>query len=521
MSSVKEIILVNFPPGNDHNYENAGCIYPSTGIMLIGTILKNNGFSVHLVDGALDRDYEQKVLEKISDKTSFVGISAMTSQIVRAYRLANKIKVKNKDLPIVCGGIHPTLFPEQTVNNRYIDIAVINEGAKTVLEIIEYFNGRVNLQDIKGIAFCDTEGNVKVTVPRELDDISEIPHFDFDILDISRYLDTTSIYRRELDPLGDKQIKLMPILTGLGCCFRCAFCINVILKRRYRARSAESIVEEIKRLQSNYGANAFLFLDEDFCIDKKRLARFIQLVKDENINFLGRIWTRVSYFRQKPFKDLLPEMEEIGIKSIAMGAESASQRILDYIQKDTKCDDIMYAAKELSKMNITPRFSFMVGMEGERKEDTIATYKLCASLLKMNSKTDIAGPFTFRYYPGSPIFREMVQKHNIQLPKSIQEWGECLNDDGSLIVDFQKWTWPGYLKYSESMRGYINLYVHILNGSKYRNNHIVKISKKMLLWRISHGEYCFGIDYHFFKFLKKIKGVLVRLKYRVKQQSVR
>lgn len=512
-----EVIIVNLPPARSHDYKNAGAIYPATGAMVIAAVLNKKGLVVSLVDGALNPDYEQIVLERVSNKTAFVGFSTMTSQITMAYDLARNLKRKHPDILTVVGGTHPTLFPEQTVTKDCFNIAVINEGIKTVLEIMEYINGTKLLKDINGIAYCDQQGRICKTPARPLDDISDFPFFDFGLLnDTEKYLNSTSVYERELNLNGNKKIRLMPILTGLGCCFRCAFCINVILKRRYRTRSAEDIIQEIKRLQYYYDANAFLFLDEDFCIDKRRLSEFIQRVKDEKLKFYGRIWTRVSYFRQEGFLNLIPEMERIGIKSIAMGAESASQRILNYICKDIKCSDIVVATKELSKTQITPRLSFIVGIDGEKRKETAATYKMCAQLLKINPRTDIAGPFTFRYYPGSPIFQEMVKKYNITLPQHIEDWKDSLNDDGSLTVDSTDWTWPGFYKYSYSMNKYLTLYMYFLNHPGYRNNNLVKLIKKLVIWRLESGEYGYDFDYLFFQNIKKLRVFLKKLKEKYK-----
>jgi radical SAM superfamily enzyme YgiQ (UPF0313 family) len=264
----------------------------------------------------------------------------------------------------------------------------------------------------------------------------------------------------------------------------------------------------MKRLQSRYGTNAFLFLDEDFCINRKRLAEFIELAKQEGLKFHGRIWTRVSYFRQGSFRQMIPKMEEAGICSIAMGAESGSQRVLDYIRKDIKKEDILLAAKELSATGMTPRFSFIAGMEGETRRETVSTYKLCGELLGMNPRTDIAGPFTFRYYPGSPIFSSMVEKYGIELPGSIEEWKGVLNADGSLRVDSKDWTWPGFSRYAESMNNYISLCSWRLNRPDSRTGLISRIMRKIILWRISTGEHLYAIDYYLFRFIKALKAIM-------------
>ncbi|MFH1878919.1 MAG: radical SAM protein [Candidatus Omnitrophota bacterium] len=506
-----KIILVNLPPGEGHKYDKPGSFYPATGIMLIGTILKKNGYDVRLIDGAVDPDYREKALGGISGDTAFVGFSTMTSQVIMAYGLAKKIKEQHGDVPVVFGGAHPTLFPEQTVNNPYIDIAVINEASRTVLELMSCINGALRYDEVKGIAFKDGNGKVKITPPRELDDINELPYFDFSLIDVERYLSATSLYERELRPSPGEKIRLMPILTGLGCCFRCAFCINVILKRGYRARGAESIIAEIKRLKELYGANAFLFLDEDFCINKNRLEKFISLVKEQKTVFYGRIWTRVSYFNSDRFRKLVPEMAEIGIRSIAMGAESGSQRILDYISKDIKKEDILLAAKEIARVNIKPRFSFIAGIEGEKKEETLATYKLCAELLRVNPGTDIAGPFTYRYYPGSPIFRQMVEKYGIKLPDSIEGWKGSLNSDGSIMVGSEGWTWKGFDKYSETMNNYISMFVWHLYKPGGAGGFMNAAARKILLWRISRGEYFYRLDLLVFRLIKKLKKKLKKI----------
>lgn len=511
-----EVILVNLPPGSNFSYENAEGIYPATGIMLIATVLKKNGISVSIVDGVINPDYEKIVLERISNNTAFVGFSTMTSQVIMACNLAKKIKQKYIDIPVIFGGIHPTLFPEQTVRNKYIDIAVINEGAKTILEIMDFINKKARLEDIKGIAFSDKEGIVKLTAPRPLDDITEIPHFDFELLDISKYLNKASVYERELKRSEEDNIRLMPILTGLGCCFRCSFCINVVLKRRYRARSARSIVDEIKRLKEAYGANSFLFYDEDFCINKKRLKEFIQLIKDENIKFSGRIWSRVSYFKHDEFRKLIPEMEKIGIRSITMGAESGAQRVLDYMKKDIKLNDIMRAAKEITKAGMMARFSFIVGIFGERKKETAATYALCSKLFRISHLIDIPVPNVYRAFPGSPIFNEIVEKYKIQLPDSIEEWKKIINNDGSLVMDVEKWTWIGLIKYHVTMCNYIALYIKRRDAQYFHKSFLNNMAEKIILWRLNYGIYGYNIDYYIFKFVKRVKNFLSKLYYNKK-----
>ncbi|MBF0483590.1 MAG: B12-binding domain-containing radical SAM protein [Candidatus Omnitrophica bacterium] len=512
MSANKTIVLVNFPPFNRFDYIYSGTIYPATGLMIIGSIYKEKGFEVQLIDGALDKDYEERVLKSLSNGVLFVGFSLMTSQLRMAHVLANKIKDQYPNVPIVFGGMHPTLYPEQVANEKYVDVVVVNEGARAAVELLEYFVNKKALKDIRGIAYSDDKGQVHVNPPQEFDDIESIPHFDFSLLDLPRYLNADNYLNRELDLAPGEKIKLMPILTGLGCCYRCNFCVNVILKRKYRHRSAESIVEEIKRLQKTYGANTFWFLDEDFFINRERLEKLVVLVKKENLKFLARTWVRVSYFSNPNYKDCIANLESIGIRSLAMGAESGSQKMLDFLCKGIKVEDIVAAVKSLSNTRIMPRLSFMIGLDTETKDDVMKTYKLCGKLMKINERTDIAGPYVYRYHPGSPMFNSLLKKHNITLPSAIEEWDSMLNDDGSLKVGAQKYCWPGFLKYQEAMNTYIILCCEVFRQSNLRNKKLIKIMRSFFIWRLMHCEHLYIIDYYFFKILKGLRVFIKKVK---------
>lgn len=424
-----KVILLNFPPSLGFSYVSKGAIYPHAAIMLIGSILKKNGYNATIVDGAYDENYIE-VLKGVINKGDvlYVGMSVMTTQVPFALEASKVVKKHNKDLPVVWGGVHPTLFPAQTLCNENVDIAVINEGSFAALDLAGYFKSGGDLRGINGIGFKDKDNKVCITDCRELEDITQLPHFDFSLVNVENYLShgADSVYRREF-PLSKERIRIMPILTGLGCAYKCEFCINVILKRRYRFLPAELIVKEIKRLQESYGADTFLFLDEDFFINKKRILEFISLVEKERLQFNWRAWCRVDHFKDDFINaELLKRLSNIGYVSMAMGAESANPEILKNIKKDITVEQIRHSLKLISNTDIFPRYSFMVGLENETMKQIKNTYRLCLDMKKMNPRVDIAGPFVFRLYPGSPIYNRLVSKYDLNMPVSLESWTSYL-----------------------------------------------------------------------------------------------
>ena len=478
----QKVILINLPPSTSYSYRSSGSIYPATGILVVGTILKSHGLTVQVIDGTVKSDYIKKTLNSIDKDTVMIGFSVMTSQVPLAFNLSKLIKAKYPEIPIVWGGIHPILFPEQTLRDSNIDIVVTGEGYHAILSLIDYLNGKIDLRQIRGVGFKNNSGNVVLNEPCESDDIGTLPHIDYSILeDIELYLSSKSVYQRELAGNNNERLDVMLVLTGLGCCYKCQFCINVILKRSYRFRPAASIIEEIKKLQENYGANTFIFYDEDFFINKRRLFEFLDLIERENLKFFWRAWARVDYFNNKYIdRDLVLRLERCGLRSIVMGGESGSQKVLDIIKKGIKVENILHSAKMLDGTMITPRYSFIIGLEGEEKADTEKTYKLCADLIDANRKVDIAGPFIFRYYPGSPIFDNIIKNYSIEVPQKVEDWKSYLSGEGYLEIDEMPWVWHGCIETATILNKAMLVYAMLRNI----DNFMSKLMKRIIMWRI-------------------------------------
>lgn len=428
-----KIIFLNFLPGIDSTYLIKGGVYPCTASMLLGTYLKQNGFDVTIIDGAYHENYLDMLRRSLSNDVLYVGMTVMTTQIPFALEASKLIKSVNSNIKVVWGGAHPTLFPETTLKNQYVDIVVVNEGTQTSLNLAKCYRGDGDLTSVNGIGYKEISGAIRFTESAPLDDIDEIPFFDFSLIELNNYLYSAypSVYEREFPDFHEK-IRLLPILTALGCPYKCQFCFNVITKRKYRIKPAYLIVQEIKRLQSIYDVNTFFFLDEDFFINKKRVLEFVDLVEKENLHFNWRMWCRVDHFNENYINnELINRLAAIGHGSLVMGAESANQEILDALCKGITPEQIKNSLRTITGTRITPRYSFMVGLENESIEQIKNTYRFCLELLNINPDVDIANPFIFRLYPGSPIFERITKKFNLRIPHDLEEWVDFLKKEST------------------------------------------------------------------------------------------
>ena len=164
-----KVILLNFPPSSNFLYSNKGAIYPSAAVMLIGSLLKKNGYDIEIIDGAYDENYIETLKALIAkDDILYVGMSVMTTQIPLALNASRTVKKYKKDIPVVWGGAHPTLFPKETLLNDNVDIVVINEGSFNAMDLAGYFKAGGNLRGINGVGFKNKDNEVSITGSRDM-----------------------------------------------------------------------------------------------------------------------------------------------------------------------------------------------------------------------------------------------------------------------------------------------------------------------------------------------------------------
>jgi radical SAM superfamily enzyme YgiQ (UPF0313 family) len=437
-----EILLINPPPVPNWDYQKKNLYAFPCGILSIGTVLKKNNFSVKLINGAYEEDYLKKCLEIVKfNNLLYVGISAMTSQVSTGLEIAKKIREVDPLVLLVWGGVHPTLFAEQAVRHALVDVAVIGEGEYTCLDLAILRRQRKDCKNLKG-AICKIGNNFVKNQAREPLDLENLPFFDYSLINVEQYIQKD---RREVGGWtleGGSKRRSLPILSGLGCPYRCSFCIESITKKKYRRRSAESLIAEIEKLIVQYGINDVSFIDDLFFVDKNRLFRFLDLLEERKIDISWSTSVRANFFNKNYLNvDLLKRMRRLKCYHLGLGAESGSERILKKIDKQISKQDVIRAAKWCKDTDINIVFSFMIGLPGETEEEMRETIGFAFDLVNQNPlKSCIIGPNVFRPYPGSNLFKECVEKYNFRIPQSLEEWSKVFSvEEGYFKLENLPW----------------------------------------------------------------------------------
>ncbi|MBI5765767.1 B12-binding domain-containing radical SAM protein, partial [Candidatus Falkowbacteria bacterium] len=321
----------------------------------------------------------------------------------------------------------------------------VGEGEQTLLEIA---SGK-NLEQIKGVAYKKDE-QIITNPARPLGDPSQMPLFNWNL-----------VAKEVLENL-----KLVPTLTSRGCPHRCTFCINAILKNRWRPRTVEQVLADLKIIKGNKyltGKN-LRFWDENFFVDINRAKAITVGMIDHNLVMPWETTVRVSYLKAGMIdEEFLALLSQSGCYLLSFGAESGSPRILEKIQKDITPEEIINSAKLCLKYKIIPQYSFMIGLPGETKADMMMTLKLIDQLIKLSDKVQILGPQAFRPYPGSALYQECLAS-GWQEPSSLEQWGRLIKNELNYL-NIENYPWVVDKEMVESMEAYVRFGAHSIRSA--------------------------------------------------------
>jgi radical SAM superfamily enzyme YgiQ (UPF0313 family) len=380
------------------------------GLLYASSYLYKEGYSVKIIDQAVDSNWKLHLKNELIKKPLFLGITCKTGgQILNALRGS---KIANEyEIPVIWGGPHPTLLPKQTLQNKYVDIVVIGEGEKTTYELAKTIEKEKSLKNVRGIAYKDKKQKIHINREREVVDLDTLPSPPITLLNYKKYSTFTSK-------------RIFNLESSRGCPFNCAFCYVPSLKRErnWRAMSPKRTVDLIKLFVEKYGIDGVDFVDYNFFVDIKRVKEIIKLLFKEKLNIEWNSESlRIDIVSKMPHQ-LISELERSGLRFVALGIESGSERILKLINKGITIKEAISVNKKLSRYKfITPQYNFMIGIPSETTEDWRKTTDLMLKLKSDNSNAYMQPLSPYLPYPGTKLF-EVACDYGFSFPQKLEEW---------------------------------------------------------------------------------------------------
>lgn len=413
----KAIILLPKP-----SQAKSGSGIPLTALA-VASLVDRKKFDVRVFAATEKYDCLERVKRNLGNAVCFAVSSLTGSQIQSAIDAIKEVKKIRPGLPIIWGGWHASILPEQTLESEYANIVVVGQGERTMAELVERLASGKSLKGIKGIYFKDKSGKVIKNEPRPFEDINGFPQIAFDLVNVNDFV-------RERNG-----VRSLSVMTSQGCPFNCSFCADpLVYSRRWSGLKPERVVDQLEYLAKKHGIGDFVIIDENFFVDKARVRKICEEILRRGLKI---VWSRANG-RTKQLADLDEEtwalMKKSGCADLLVGAESGLQEGLDLVGKMTSIDDTLRLVSLARKHGIEISPSFMIGLPfdyyktaktaKERKQMAEKELNAILGLLdKCYPTKDYFEILLFVYtpYPGNPLFEKSVEL-GFKPPGNLEGW---------------------------------------------------------------------------------------------------
>ena len=378
------------------------------GLIAVGSALDPTKYEVVIIDGRLESDPVAAVLAHL-DSALCVGMGVLTGAPIRdALHTARAVKTARPDLPVVWGGWHPSLFPDQCLQESAVDAVVIGQGEETFAEIVERFSRCEGLRDVTGGAYRE-DGKIIVAAPRPLRDINIFPPHNYELIPVPTFINLKG--RRQFD-----------YISSQGCRFRCAFCADpFVYKRGWTGFTPQRMISELTSWWRKYHFDEVAFQDETFFTSR---ARVDEIAESFIAAKLSVVWTATLRADQGCRLDdaAWAKAKHSGLKRVMIGIESGSQAMLDWMKKDIKVEQVFESAEQCLRHKIGAIFNLIIGFPGEPDDSVHASLSVARRLRALSPDFQVA-IFYYRPYPGNEIAQQLLCD-GYTFPQTLQEWAD-------------------------------------------------------------------------------------------------
>jgi anaerobic magnesium-protoporphyrin IX monomethyl ester cyclase len=402
-----DLLLINAPL-RDYNQRPRVNDYtlPVLGMAYIATYATTRGYNVAVLDAeaaGLPISDTINLINQAAPRWAGFNLLAPTYEISAAIAAA-----LNPAIHIMVGGHHAKAMPTTILADpRFArcDALVLGEAETRVVELLADHRSRAALP---GVMWVDpllrrpVTGGAPGSAHHLAPDINGLPFVDRDFLAQDPYLADDG--RIEANMVGAR-----------GCPYDCSFCGAAVSANpdvTIRVRDPRNIIDEMRQLHARYGVTAFRFVDDLFLGARRVIEQMTGAFHAECVEGWAR-WDatgRINVLHRLP-NTTLDRLAGCGLREVALGVESGSERILTYVDKRITPVMVLDVVRRLTQRGIRIKGYFILGFPTETRSELQATIDLIHRLWNLTADapgTFRASAFQFRPYPGTPEWGRLM-----------------------------------------------------------------------------------------------------------------
>ena len=369
---------------------NVSGVFPPLGLAYLAASARQSGHPASIIDGyANDLTSGELVDAVLRVRPDVVGFTCTTFDWPLVAAVARRLRERRPGLRIFIGGPQLSLYPDECMTETAVDAAVVGEGDRTLVELLDRVDAGEDLAGVAGTLVRQGDEVVRGPTAAPIEDLDALPMPAVDLLPLDRY--------RALDLPSP----FVSMVTSRGCPFRCRYCSQVYVGGTYRAHGVDRVLDEVQRAVTRFGAREIVFFDETFTMRREWVLELCEGILERGLTISWDVRTRVDRLDDA----VLAAMAEAGCSSVHVGIETGTPRVQALMNKNLRLDGVTRALRAARAAGLRTRGYFMLGYPGETADEMEQTIQLSLDL-----PLDWASYTLTLALPGTGIYEDALEQ---------------------------------------------------------------------------------------------------------------